>query len=69
MMSVAPHAKIQIHQLQQAVLHGIKELNKPRQGIMEMEVDVSLPSMSFQPFFAKQDICTIIHNNRISKKL
>jgi hypothetical protein len=36
---------------------------------MEMEVDIPLPFMSFQPFFVKQDICTIIHNNRILKAL
>jgi hypothetical protein len=49
---VAHHAKI--HQLQQAVLHEINELNQPRQGIMEMEVNVSLPSMSFQLFLSNR---------------
>jgi hypothetical protein len=46
-MSVAPYAKI--HQLQQAVLHEINELNQPQQGIMEMEIDVSLPFNTIGP--------------------
>jgi hypothetical protein len=44
-------------------------LNAPRQGILEMEVDVRLPSMPLFPCFSKQDICSVIHHNRLSKAL
>jgi hypothetical protein len=66
-MSILPHA--QIHQLQLAVLHEINQLNKRQQGIIEMEVDVHLPSMSLPQSFCLQDICTVIHNHRASKVL
>ena len=49
--------------------HEINELNKPREGFLEMEVDVRLPFMPLTPSFAKQDICSVIYNNRLSKAL
>ena len=60
---------VKIHQLQLAVLHEINELFQPRQGILEMEVDVRLPSMPTPACFTKQDICSLIHHNRLSKAL
>ena len=58
-----------VHQLQLDVLHKINELNKPRQRFLDMEVDVCLPLLLFTPSFVKQYICTVIHNNRLSKAL
>ena len=58
-----------VHALQDDVLHEIHQLNQPRLGIMEMEVDVRLPYTAF-PYsksFVKQDICPIIHHHRQSK--
>jgi hypothetical protein len=66
-MSVTPHA--QVHQLQLAVLNKSNQLNHPQQGILKMEVDVSLPLMFFPSCFAKHDIFSVIHNNRIFKAL
>ena len=66
-MSVSPHA--QVHALQLAVLHEINELNKPRFGIIEIEVDVRLPSFPMPPCYAKQDICSLIHTHKSSKAL
>jgi hypothetical protein len=60
---------VQVYQLQLAVLHEINELFQPRQGILEMEVDVRLPSMPHPACFTKQDICSLIHHNRLSKAL
>jgi hypothetical protein len=60
---------VMVHQLQLAVLHEINLLNQPRQGILELEVDMPLPLMPLLPCFAKQDICSVIHNNRLSKAL
>jgi hypothetical protein len=57
------------HKLQCGVLNEIKQLNAPRQGIIEMEVDVCLPFISLPCCFAKQDICSAMHNNRLSKAL
>ena len=34
-----------------------------------MEVDVHLASMPLVPSYAKQDICSVIHENRSSKAL
>ncbi len=58
---------VQVYQLQLAVLHEINELFQPRHGILEMEVDVRLPSMPHPACFTKQDICSLIHHNRLSK--
>jgi hypothetical protein len=66
-MSVNDH--VSVHDLQQRVLHELNLLNAPRQGILEMEVDVRLPSMPIFPCFSKQDICSVIHHNRLSKAL
>jgi hypothetical protein len=66
-MSFPPHA--QVHHLQLAVLHEINQLNQPHQGVLEMEVDVGLPSILFPHCFFQQDICTVIHNHRASKAL
>jgi hypothetical protein len=60
---------VTVHQLQLDVLHEINQLNQSRRGILEMEVDVHLASMPLTPSFAKQDICSVIHNNRLSKAL
>jgi hypothetical protein len=60
---------VMVHQLQLDVLHEINEVNKPQQGFLEMEVDLRLPSLPLTPSFAKQDICSVIHNNRLSKAL
>jgi hypothetical protein len=49
---------VTVHQLQLDVLHEINQLNKHRQGILEMEVDVRLASMPLTPSFAKEDICS-----------
>jgi hypothetical protein len=61
---VTPSAPV--HDLQRGVLYEINQLNKPRQGIIEMEVDIHLPLISFPCCFAKHDICSTIHNNRRS---
>jgi hypothetical protein len=53
-MYVTPSAPV--HELQCGVLHEINQLNEPRQGIIEMEVDICLPSISLPCCFAKQDI-------------
>jgi hypothetical protein len=58
-----------VHQLQLDVLHEINLLNQPRQGILEMEVNVHLASMPITPCFSKLDICSVIHNNRLPKAL
>ena len=58
---------VTVHQLQLDVLHEINELSKPRQGFLEMEVEVRLPLLSLTPSFTNQDICTVIHDNSISK--
>jgi hypothetical protein len=44
-------------------------MNLRRQATMEMEAYVTLPSMSFQPCYTQQDICSLIHSNRISQTL
>jgi hypothetical protein len=53
------------------VLHESNQLNKPRQGIIEIEVDVRLPHMAFPNCYAKHAICSAIHNHnhRLSKAL
>jgi hypothetical protein len=66
-MSIPLHA--QVHQLQLAVLHEINQLNQHHPGVIEMEVDVHLPSISLPPCFFLQDMCTVIHNHRASKVL
>jgi hypothetical protein len=66
-MCVTPSAPV--HDLQRGVLHEINQLNKPRQGIIEMEVDIRLPSISVSCCFAKQDICSAIYNNQLSAAL
>jgi hypothetical protein len=55
-----------VEKLQQAVLYELEQLNQPRPGIMDMEVDVCLPNTILPFCFAKQDMCTIIQNNRFS---
>jgi hypothetical protein len=40
-------------------------LNKPRQGIIKMEVDIRLSLISFPCCFAEQDICSAIYNNQL----
>jgi hypothetical protein len=61
---------VQVHQLQLAILHEINQLNNQcRQGIIEMEVNVHLPSISLPHCFSVQHICTVIHNNRASTVL
>lgn len=42
--SCTPHAQLRDSQL--AVLHELSQLNAPRVGIMEMAVDISLPSLT-----------------------
>jgi hypothetical protein len=66
-MYVTPSAPV--HDLQRGVLHEINQLNKPRQGIIKMEVDNRIPPISFLCCFAKQDICSAIYNNRQSAAL
>jgi hypothetical protein len=56
----------QIHQLQRAVLYEINQLNGPRLGVIEMEVDVRVPSMSLPSSFVKQDICRLIQQNKFT---
>ena len=51
------------------MLHEINELNQVRQGIIEMVADVRIPSLFLPPCFVKQDICSAIHNNSLSKAL
>jgi hypothetical protein len=68
-MSVPPPPHAQVHALQLAVLHEINELNNPRLGIMEMEVDVRSASFALAPSFFKQDICSLIHTHKSSKAL
>jgi hypothetical protein len=60
---------VKSHQLQLAVIHEIDELFQPPQGIIEMEVDVCVPSSPHPVSFVKQDIYFLIHHNRISKAL
>jgi hypothetical protein len=57
----------QVHRLQLAVLHEINELNKTHIGILEMVVDVPLPTLIMLPYFYTQDICSIIDTHKISK--
>ena len=66
-MSATPPVKV--HRLQLAVLHKINQLLQPRQGILEMEVDVRLPSMPLPACFSKQDICSLVLHNKLSKAL
>ena len=63
----APPLHAQVHALQLAVLHEINELNRPRLGNIEMEVDLRLPSFSMPPCYVKQDICSLIHTHKSSK--
>jgi hypothetical protein len=60
---------VTVHQLQLDVLHEINLLNQPRRGIVEMDVDMRLPSLPSQPRYSKLDICCTIHNNRLPKAL
>jgi hypothetical protein len=53
-----------VQKLQQAVLYVLQQLNKPRPGIMDMEVDICLPNTILPFYFAKQDLCTVIQNNK-----
>jgi hypothetical protein len=55
-----------VQKLQQAALFELQQLNKPRPGIMDMVVDVCLPSTILPFHFAKQDLCTVIQNNKNS---
>jgi hypothetical protein len=55
-----------VEKLQQAVLYELEQLNQPRPGIMDMDVDICLPNMTLPFCFAKQDLCTVIQNNRFS---
>jgi hypothetical protein len=64
-MSDTPH--VQVHQCQLAVLHELNELHTVCQGIMQMAVDICLPSFPFPPCFTKQDICSVINMNRNTK--
>jgi hypothetical protein len=66
-MSEEPPASVQ--DLQTRVLHELNLLQTPRVGILEMEVDLQLPSMPLPPKYSKQDICSLIHHNRLSKAL
>jgi hypothetical protein len=66
-MSEEPSVSVQ--DLQTRVLHELNLLQSPRLGIIEMEVDVGLPSLPLSPSFSKQDICSVIHQNRLSKAL
>jgi hypothetical protein len=67
-MCDTPHAKV--HDRQLSVLHEINQLSSPRKGIMEMEVDVRLPSMRSVPsMFMKQDICSVITSHKDLKVL
>jgi hypothetical protein len=65
---MSPPLHAQVHQLQLAVLHEISQLNQHHQRIIEMEVDVCLPSISL-PRCVLQDICTVIRTHRASKVL
>jgi hypothetical protein len=60
---------VTVHELQLAVLHEIILLSLPRQGVIELMLDVRLASMPLSPCFFKQNICSAIHNNRLSKAL
>jgi hypothetical protein len=60
---------IKVHSYQLAVLCELNELNASRLGIMEMEVDISLPSFPMTPCYTKQNICSLIHQNRNTKAL
>jgi hypothetical protein len=66
-MTSTPNDKV--HGLQDDVLHEISQLKKPRQGIIEMEVDVRLPNMAFPSCYAKQEIYSVVVNLKISKAL
>jgi hypothetical protein len=66
-MSVEPPDSVQ--DLQTRVLHELNLLQAPRLGILEMEVDLQHPSMPLPPEYSKQDICSLIHQNRVSKTL
>ncbi len=58
-----------VHGLQDVVLHEIHQLNKPRLGVIQMEVDIRLPHMAFTSCYAKQNICSEIHNHKVSNAL
>jgi hypothetical protein len=64
-MIVPQHA--QVHRLQLAVLYEINELKKSCLGVIEMVVEVRLPTLVMLPYFYKQDICGIIDTHKISK--
>ena len=69
-MSTISNAPVKnVLQLQKAVLYEIDQLNLPRQPVMEMEVEVHLPNLLFPPGYFKQDLCTLIVNNKLGKGL
>jgi hypothetical protein len=65
--SCTPHAQLRDSQL--AVLHELSQLNAPRVGIMEMAVDISLPSLTIPSRYTNQDICSLITQHKFSKAL
>jgi hypothetical protein len=68
-MCVTPN-NAPVHELQCCVLHESNQLfNKPRKGIVKMEVDVCLPLISLPCRFAKQDSCSAIYNNWLLEAL
>jgi hypothetical protein len=68
-MMVSSTDKVQA--LQEVVLHEIKQLNKPRLGIMEMEVDIRLPytALPYATGFVTQDIGPILKSHRACKAM
>jgi hypothetical protein len=55
-MSLPQH--VQVHHLQLAILHEIDKLNKARQGVLKMVVEIRLPTLIMLPYIFKQDICS-----------
>jgi hypothetical protein len=55
-----------VQKLQQAVLYELQQLNEPRPGIRDMEVDICLPNTILPFYFAKQGLCMVIQNNKNS---
>ncbi len=56
----------QIHHRQRAVLYEINQLNLIRVGIIEMEVDVRIPSLKLPHSFVKQDVCSLVESNKLT---
>jgi hypothetical protein len=68
-LTMTTTSAVTVHELQLAVLHEINLLSQPRQGVIEMEVDLRLALMPLPPCFVKPDICSVIDTNSLSKAL